>query len=133
MFFEYRSRNTQEGIRRKEPICIQRVCTCRTKKDTRSLEAQQKTEVMKRICLCVSLCHPLEVKNICHGVQHRGNRNKVLHSYNELLAGEPFIAHWTVASSAAPFKRPKKNQSMFILSLCSKDTAASRRGLNGFT
>lgn len=61
--------------------------------NTRSLEAQQKTEVMKRICLCVSLCHPLEVKNICHGVQRRDNRNKVLHSDNEVLAGEPSIAH----------------------------------------
>lgn len=44
------------------------------------------------LSLCLSM-PPSGSKNICHGVQRRDNRNKVLHSYNEVLAGEPSIAH----------------------------------------
>lgn len=51
---------------------------------------------------------PSGSKNMSHGVQRRDNRNKVLPSYNKVLAGKPSIAHGTVSPSAAPVKGQKK-------------------------
>lgn len=62
-FSKIRRETFKREFEERNRICIQSLCTSRTKKKTWSLEALQKTDVPKRICLCLSLCHPLEVNN----------------------------------------------------------------------
>lgn len=75
-------------------ICIQSLFTYRTKKKTWSLEALQKTDVKKMICLCVSLCHPLEVNNYATAFNAVIPETKCCILTSEYVrAGESFIAH----------------------------------------
>lgn len=86
----------------------------------------------RRGSVSVSLCHPLEVKKYTMAFKPVITETKCcIHIKKYLQASFSTLTERILLQQ--PPLTANKTQSMFILSLRSKDTESSRRRLNGFT